>query len=105
MNFQEVYDYFIADEASEDLTDLGIEQFNKGNLDKASLLFDKALETNPGNIRALQYRAFCKWVLIAALNKPDADTEYVQRYIQSMISDLETVLAAIRIFSEELNRR
>lgn len=48
---------------AEGLTEHAISLFNDGELVNALSTFDKALESNPKSITALQYRAKCKSML------------------------------------------
>lgn len=102
MTEQQFLDYLSRNEKANELTQRGIEQFNKGNLEEALSLFEESHEIKPNAISNLLYDSLCRFSLLQRKSEHLADPILIvlpetQADVQDIISKLELALACIRI--------
>ena len=102
MTEEQLLDYLSRHEKARELTQRGIEQFNKGNLEEALSLFEESNEINPNAIPNLLYDSLCRFSLLQRKNE-DMSVPIFTRHIamqtdvEDIISKLELALACLRL--------
>lgn len=101
MTEQQWLGYISRHEKAGELTQLGIEQFNKGKLEEALSLFEESNEINPNAIPNLLYDALCRFSILQRKTRNSLNPMLIahpdqQSDVQDIISKLELVLAGLK---------
>lgn len=102
MNEQQLLDYLSRHEKATELTQRGIEEFNKGNFETALSLFEKSHEIKPNAIPNLLYDSLCRFSMLQCKIEKMSHTILIalpenQTDVEDIISKLESALAGLKL--------
>ena len=95
MSEQEILDLLLKVERASELTQHGIEQFNKGDFENALASFENAFEANPKSVPNLLYYSLCCWSLIRNLDvadRIDSTNPELRKYLEDVKSKLKIAI-------------
>lgn len=75
-----------------EIIELGLQQFNEGDLQSAIENFEKALEINPTSVPSALYLSLCKFAIISERNNLQTPLKpEVQKHLRDIVITLENV--------------